>query len=93
MIRFLTIAAALALPAVPAMAQTLASATPGALAGRSPHTALYDTSAKAECGKQMHSLPAGKLPTYGTHALGAAACQETLAKADTKVEVSRTAAD
>lgn len=71
------IAVALLLPAVPALAQTAVPTGHGALAGRSPHqaykTAAADTPA---CGRTMHSLPAGKLPTYGTHALPRAGCAD-----------------
>jgi len=69
-------AVALALPTVPALAQAAASATPGALAGRSPHQVFRPAVATPACGRSMHSLPAGKLPTYGTHALPAASCED-----------------
>jgi hypothetical protein len=90
----LILATALALPASAAFAQSATPAGPGALAGRSPHQAyVADVTATttATCGKSMHSLPAGKLPTYGTHALPATPCAKpALASAD---DQSRTARD
>jgi hypothetical protein len=78
MTRTLVILAAFALPAVPALAQSYAAATPGAIAGRSPAVAYRQTDAAPGCQRQMHSLPAGKLPTYGTHALPQADCAQPL---------------
>ena len=71
------IAAALLLPAVPAFAQTAVPVGHGATAGRSPHQAYSTVAAKPSCAHTvMHSIPAGKLPTYGTHALPAAGCTD-----------------
>ena len=72
MFRPLLAAAALILPALPAIAaEPVVSAHAGALAGRSPHQAYRTTQSADVCRAQaMHSLPAGKLPVYGTHAHG-----------------------
>jgi hypothetical protein len=71
------IAVAMLLPAVPALAQTAVPVGHGATAGRSPHQAYSTVAAKPSCAHTvMHSIPAGKLPTYGTHALPAAGCAD-----------------
>lgn len=63
------------LTATPAFAQSAVPAGSGALSGRSPHQAYRaDAGAERQCGKTMHSLPAGKLPTYGWQAASAAPC-------------------
>jgi len=85
MFRTALIAAALMVPALPALAAT--DATPGALAGRSPHKAYVSAEAKPACAATMIALPAGKLPVYGTHALPKAACADRLlASADQPVK-------
>lgn len=66
----LLLASALAFPAIAAGPVAVGH---GATAGRSPHQA-YATEAPAGCGKTMHSIPAGKLPTYGRHAHPATPC-------------------
>jgi hypothetical protein len=75
MIRTAFLVAALSMTA-PAFAQTHVPAGHGATAGRSPHQAYRPVSATASC-KTMHSLPAGKLPVYGRHALPNADCAAT----------------
>ena len=58
---------ALLLPAAASAApgDTHVRAESGALAGRSPHQAYRPVVATpANCGKTMHSIPAGKLPSY-----------------------------
>ena len=77
MTRIMMIAAAFTLPAAAALAQAATPAGPGALSGRSPVQAYRPAAAMTPaCGHSMHSLPAGKLPTYGTHALPAAPCEK-----------------
>lgn len=74
------------------MAQTAQPAGPGALAGRSPVQAYRTAEAGTTCKAAMHSLPAGKLPTYGTHALpnaGADCARSQVASADAKRTVAR----
>lgn len=75
---YLLIAAALVLPAAPLMAQAIVPAGHGATAGRSPHQAYKTAGAeKPGCARAtMHTIPAGKLPTYGTHAFPAAGCTD-----------------
>ena len=71
---------ALLLPAAASAApgDTHVRAETGALAGRSPHQAYRQiAAAPSTCGKTMHSIPAGKLPTYGTHAFPKADCAAT----------------
>ncbi|WP_404710218.1 hypothetical protein [Sphingomonas sp. MMS24-J13] len=71
---------ALLLPAAASAApgDTHVRAEAGALAGRSPHQAFRPIAATpATCGKTMHSIPAGKLPSYGTHAFPKADCTVT----------------
>jgi hypothetical protein len=90
--RTLLIAAAtLVLPASAALAQAVPAGA-GALSGRSPQVSYRTAGATAAtCGKTMHSLPAGKLPVYGTHAMPAAACAPVeMARAE---EQSRSARD
>jgi hypothetical protein len=68
---------ALILPAAASAApgDTHVRAESGALAGRSPHQAWRPIAATpTTCGKTMHSIPAGKLPSYGTHAFPKADC-------------------
>ena len=92
--RTLLIAAgALILPASAAFAQ-LAPAHAGALSGRSPHVAYRTADATpATCGKTMHSLPAGKLPVHGTHALPKEPCTSVeMARADVRTDAARSAA-
>jgi hypothetical protein len=70
---------ALLLPAAASAApgDTHVRAESGALAGRSPHQAYRPVVATpANCGKTMHSIPAGKLPSYGTHAFPKADCAQ-----------------
>jgi hypothetical protein len=72
-IRLLSAALLLAaMPTLPAMAQSVhdthADAS-GAMAGRSPHKAYRPVAAQACRETAMHSLPAGKPHSYGTHAL------------------------
>jgi hypothetical protein len=66
-----------AVPALPAIAQSVhethADAS-GAMAGRSPHKAYRQVAGHACRETAMHSLPAGKPHTYGTHALRGADC-------------------
>lgn len=60
-----------------AIGDTHVRADSGALAGRSPHQAYRQVSAApTACGATMHSIPAGKLPVYGTHALPKAGCAD-----------------
>jgi hypothetical protein len=60
-----------------AVSDTHVRAESGALAGRSPHQAYRQVSAvSTSCGASMHTIPAGKLPVYGTHALPKPACTE-----------------
>lgn len=80
--RLLMAAASLALllPAAASAApgDTHVRADAGALAGRSPHQAYRPIAATAtSCGKTMHSIPAGKLPSYGTHAFPKPDCAVT----------------
>ncbi len=92
MTRTLLIAvAAFTLPASAALAQAAAPAATGALAGRSPVQAYRAPAANPTCGQTMHSLPAGKLPTYGTHALPAAPCDQRVevASAEAKPRTAR----
>lgn len=90
MFRSVLIAATLLGAAVPAFAEAPVSATPGALAGRSPHrTFIAADAARTSCGKTMHSLPAGKPHTYGLHALEGVACsQPVLADASPSTPVA-----
>jgi len=82
-------AAALALPASALIAETPTPVGHGATAGRSPHQA-YNAGTTATCGKVMHTIPAGKLPTYGTNAIPGANCDApVLASADAKKERAR----
>lgn len=87
----LILAAALALPASAALAQAAPDAGHGALAGRSPHKAYRSAAATPACGKTMHSLPAGKLPVYGTKAVRDEACTSavTMARADDPSRAAR----
>jgi hypothetical protein len=89
--KMLVIAAALTLPASAAFAQTATPVGNGALSGRSPHQAYKTSDASATtCGKVMHTLPAGKLPTYGLNAFPAAPCDSPkLARADQKSDKAR----
>lgn len=84
-------AAALVLPASAAFAQAGTDVNHGALAGRSPHKVYRTAAATPACGKSMHSLPAGKLPTLGTHALPArcASASTTMARADSPANPAR----
>lgn len=84
-------AAALILPATSALAQSAVPAGPGALSGRSPHHAYRtDALVNRQCGKTMHSLPAGKLPTYGWQSPSAARCDnEQIAIADDRSHTAR----
>ncbi len=60
-----------------AVSDTHVRADSGALAGRSPHQAFRQVSAvSTSCGTTMHTIPAGKLPVYGTHALPKAGCAD-----------------
>lgn len=82
MTRTLILAAALTLPALPALAQSHVAATHGALAGRSPVHSYKAAVADPDRVPQMHSLPAGKLPVYGRHAMIGGHAKAQLAKAD-----------
>lgn len=90
MYRLILAAAALAVPALPAVAQTSIAETHveahGALSGRSPHKAYRPINADRGCRTTaMHSLPGGKLPVYGAHARPDPACAPaTLAAADAR---------
>ncbi|NIJ08471.1 hypothetical protein FHS31_002088 [Sphingomonas vulcanisoli] len=90
MFRPLLIAASLFSVAAPALAEAPISATPGALAGRSPHHQFIAADAdRSTCGKTMHSLPAGKPHAYGRHALAAQPCaQSTLAATPAQTEIA-----
>ncbi|UAK25087.1 hypothetical protein [Sphingomonas nostoxanthinifaciens] len=69
--------------AAPLVAQPLvASDATGPLSGRSPHKVMRVASAAPACGKTMHSIPAGKLPTYGLHAFPRACADVEVARAD-----------
>lgn len=90
MFRILIAAAALAVPALPAVAQTSVhdthAAADGAAAGRSPHKAYRPLdAARSDCGRAaMHSVPAGKGHVFGRHALAGAPCAaDRVAVADT----------
>jgi hypothetical protein len=66
-----------AVPALPAAAQSVHEThadAAGAMAGRSPHKAYRPVAGHACRETAMHSLPAGKPHTYGTHALRGADC-------------------
>jgi len=55
-------------------AQAAPDAAPGALAGRSPQKIYRPAGATPACGKAMHSLPAGKTPSFGAHAAAGPSC-------------------
>jgi hypothetical protein len=60
-----------------AVSDTHVRAESGAIAGRSPHQAYRPVSAApSACGTMMHTIPAGKLPVYGTHALPKTGCAD-----------------
>jgi hypothetical protein len=80
-IRLLSAALLLATaPTLPALAQSVhdthADAS-GAHAGRSPHKVYRPVAAQPCRQTAMHSLPAGKPHSYGTHALRGADCAAT----------------
>jgi hypothetical protein len=86
-LKMLVIAAALTLPATAAFAQAAAPVGNGALSGRSPIHAYKTGDAGATCGKVMHTIPAGKLPTYGLNAFPAKPCASpVLAQAEAKTD-------
>lgn len=92
MIRTLLIAAAaFVLPATSALAQSALPVGSGALSGRSPHQAYRaDALVGRPCGKAMHSLPAGKLPSYGWSSPSAARCgNERIAIAEDRSHTAR----
>ncbi len=72
--KLLVIATALSLPASLALAETARPVGNGALSGRSPIQAYKTGDAGATCGKIMHTIPAGKLPTYGLNAMRPTPC-------------------
>ena len=66
--------AMLAFSACAMSAQAAPDAGPGALAGRSPQKAYRLAAATPACGKAVHSLPAGKTPSFSTNVAPAPSC-------------------
>jgi hypothetical protein len=77
-IRILSAALLLAAaPTLPALAQSVHDThvdASGATAGRSPHKAFRPIATQPCRQTAMHTLPAGKPHSYGTHALRGADC-------------------
>ena len=89
-LKMLVIAAALTLPASVAFAEAATPVGNGALSGRSPIHAYKTADAGPTCGKMMHTIPAGKLPTYGLNAMRPMPCASaTLVRAEEQTDKAR----